>query len=452
MKIGYAKVGRSMPLSLAKCGNLGGDVEMAAVVGELARRRPQDTFVLVGRNTGEYPGDVGLPSNVTNPWQEWGPTLRRQLNDAGLNHPDLSSLEQVKLREIFAKLTLPTFMEMDAFIIWVGQHGTSNTPIPRVNDRLSLTKPQDFCAYYCSFIFQGVNAWRDVDPLHREEIYLNADPRNEHKMRDLKWPLRHPVLAQFDHVKKLKHERYGDARNPHAITDDDGWHWGKIADAAPECDVRVSSDVWVSAVRSVYSQLEVNSLVPGTAFGDLIKFNDDPMGRAHFGIIINEARAIGVRPDLSRKVIARDWVLPLEPAFIHGTWSKASARELGIEDVVPVRWHDYYPKLHSVRCTLTTPSSGSGWATTKPWEAFAGGTVCFFHPNYDTQDHILGDAHPDLCAWLRVNSRHQFFDRVRRLETDNETWRHLVHLQREHFERAVSDLRYVKMIEERLDS
>jgi hypothetical protein len=64
VRIGYAKLGRSMPLTLDRCGNLGGDVEMVAVVKELALRHPEDDFFLTGRNTGERPADVGLPGNV----------------------------------------------------------------------------------------------------------------------------------------------------------------------------------------------------------------------------------------------------------------------------------------------------------------------------------------------------------------------------------------------------
>ena len=70
-----------MPLTLDKCGNLGGDVEMAAVAGELARRHPSDEIVLIGRNTGEWPSDVGLPENVTNPWHERGKNWSAELRN-----------------------------------------------------------------------------------------------------------------------------------------------------------------------------------------------------------------------------------------------------------------------------------------------------------------------------------------------------------------------------------
>ena len=115
-------------------------------------------------------------------------------------------------------------------------------------------------------------------------------------------------------------------------------------------------------------------------------------------------------------------------------------------------WEEYFPKLHSVRTTLTTPSSGSGWATAKPWEAFAAGTVCFFHPAYDTQNHILGDADAWLQDWLRVPTATELWKRVERLNSPDGyyEWRKIVQLQREHFDRALQDLTYMKMIEERI--
>lgn len=450
MRVGYGKIGRSMPLSLGRCGNLGGDVEMAAVVGELARRHPTDTFYLLGRNTGESPQDVGLPDNVINPWREWAPFLATWLSEfrdrRGRDAGNLTVDEQLRIVDFMDELTRDTFVNMDAHVMWLGQHGTSNFPIPRVDDRSKLTKPHDWCLYYASFILRGLNAWRDVDPLEREEVWLNADARNEHKMRDLKWPMRHPTLAQFDHIKRVKHERYYDTE--HATYRFDQWTTGE--EFTDVTGITVPS-VWIGEARSVYSRLEVNGLAPETPFGDLISYDDTWAGRGHLGLFINEARAIGVRPELARKPILRDWVLPLNPTFIHGTWSDASLHELGI-DVKPAPWSEYYDRLHSVRCTFTTPSSGSGWATAKPWEAFAGGTVCLFHPAYDTQNHILGDADPGLHEWLRVKSPRELKMRVDYLNSDAgvSTWQWLVRRQREHFERAIEEKRYLRMIEERI--
>jgi hypothetical protein len=437
-----------MPLTLEKCGNLGGDVEMVAVVKELALRHPDDTFILVGRNSGENPADVGLPDNVVNQWWHSGlnPGWDKRGNwkgrldlaiaeDGDIKGQVLTSERQLRLAKLFDEITFPIFEQLDAMVMWVGQHGTSNTPIPKVGDPTELTKPQDWCAWYSGFMLRGINHWRDTrGPWEYEEICLNADARNRHKMRDMKWPLRHPILAQFKSEKPLKHHRYGDTSVP-----DGQWSVHARLDAP---------QTWISTVHDTYARLEVNGLRPGTPFGDLISYDDNWNRPGQFGLFINEARAIGIRPELQRKTILRDWVLPLDPHFIHGTWSKES----GYDWIRPAPWDGYYPKLHSVRTTLTTPSSGSGWATAKPWEAFAAGTVCFFHPAYDSQNHILHDANPALWDWLRVRSVEELAFRVDHLNSRSgaNDWLWIITEQRKHFEQALNDLTYMKMIEERI--
>lgn len=452
MRIGYAKLGRSMPLTLDKCGTLGGDIEMTATLSALATRRPNDTFVLIGRNSNDDPKAAGLPPNVENPWHEWqhefrvfNKRLRERCGPGGL---DIQA--ELDVCRFFDDLTRPTFDGLDQIVMWVGQHGTSNFPIPRIEDRSALTKPQDWCIYYASFLLRGINRWRDVDPWKREEINLNADPRNRHKMRDLKWPLRHPVLTQFNFTNNIKHERYGEHSQRDLLWD----HYRTMRDTAVE--------VWESTVRNVYSRIELNALVPGTPSGDLLTYNGSWEDREHFGIIINEARAIGVRPELTRLTAMHEYVMPLRPAWIHGTWGDSAKKQLADTWLHhwlnaydgPISWDRYVPKLQSVRCTLTTPSSGSGWATTKPWEAFGAGVVCFFHPAYDTQDNILKDAPTELRTWLRVKNPSELKLRVDHLNSKSgrADWEWLVTHQRYHFDRAMTDLTYLKMIEERLDA
>lgn len=430
MKIGYGKLGRSMPLTLEKCGNLGGDVEMVAVVKQLAERHPNDTFYLLGKNSGEEPQSVGLPANVLNPWVDWKPRLRRAVGAFGLDKglPDVHAHEV--LGDIMRELTRPMFVEMDAHIWWVGQHGTTNSPLPSIRDPLIYTKPFDWCAHYAAFILQGLNAWQDAD-LHanarvfsqrREPVWLNADPRNRHKMRDIKFPLQHPILTQFNFENEIKHEQY-DGTTP-----------------------------ILSQVKNVYSRLEVNGLAPGTPFGSLLDdagFRTNWTTREPFGLFINEARKIGVAESRQRFTALRDWVLPLDPAFIHGTWSAESQAQLG-RRITPAPWDRYIPTLQSVRCTLTTPSSGSGWATTKPWEAFAAGTVCFFHPGYDTQNNILQDAETVLREYLRVKTPAELKEKVAHLDNHPEFWYRLIAAQRQHFENALQQEQWQACVEERI--
>jgi hypothetical protein len=406
-----------MPLRLATCGSNGGDVEMIPTLKLLAERHPDVEFVLIGRNSGEEPARVGLPANVTNPWISWWPKIRAEMNAASLNHPVLSVDEHLRLAEIFDRYTRDAFVLLDGIVMWLGQHGTTHTPLPSIKDRSVLTKPYDSLSLYGGYLLRGVNAWRDVDPYGREEVLLNADPRNVPKYRDGRYPWKYPVLSQYNQVNSIKHE---------------------------EGDQVISSTVY-----GFYSRLEISGLLPGTPFADLITYSGDYFTRQHdFGIVFNETRR-DVTIEKSRRHILEKWVYPLSPGFIAGKWSEATQRQLGVRiDPVPVT--RYFDLLQTARCTLTTPSSGSGWATAKPWECFAAGVVCFFHPAYDDQNHILGDAPHLLQNWLRVTSPLELRDRVRYMSEHPAFWQTIVHLQRKHYETAISELLYLHRIEERL--
>lgn len=445
-RIGYAKLGRSMPLSLDRCGSNGGDVEMVPTLKVLAERHPEVDFYLVGRNTGERPQDVGLPANVVNPWVTWRPRLRELINEAGLNHPNLSIEEHVQLLQFMRSLTGDTFDSLDGIVMWVGQHGTSNTPLPSIQKPGTLTKPYDWATLYGSYLLQGINAWRDVDPLKREEVLLNADPRNVVKYRDSKWPWRHPVLSQYDVTNRVKHERYGDGQRMFSeFLHPSG---GELSDWLGYVN---DGTIWTSRTRSVYSRLEISGLLPGTPFADTIKYSDNYDRPHDFGIIFNETKP-DVALDRSRKFILKNWVLPLRPGFIAGKWSDKTLKQLNLDTpIYPVDVKDYFQLLTTTRCTLTTPSSGSGWATAKPWECFAAGVVCFFHPAYDDQNHILADAPAALERWLRVKTAADLRDRVEYMRENPGYWTEIVWLQKLHFDNAVKEPRYLTEIEMRLE-
>lgn len=406
-----------MPLTLEKCANLGGDVEMVAVVKEMALRHPEDTFILIGRNSGERPQDVGLPENVTNPWVTWRDSLRRRL--AAANIKGNLTIDQHKIvTQIYRDMMGDVWKNLDGLVLWVGQHGSSNMSIPKIDDTTQWTKPQDWCAFYAAYMLDGVNQFREGRANTHDVVWLNADARNTHKMRDLKHPLKNPILTQYTFTNRIKHEQY---------------------DGSPPLS---------ATVRNVYSRLEVNGLAPGTPFGDLIQYNPNPVGRKHrFGMFINEARAIGVKTGMDRLSIMQEWVMPLDPDWLHGTWSANSLAALR-RDISPAPWDQYYPMLNNTLCTFTTPSSGSHWATAKPWEAFAGGTICFFHPDYDDQDHILCDAHPNLREWLRVKTPRDLKLRIAAVTGNPSTASWIIQRQREHFEKAMSEKRYLRTIEE----
>lgn len=427
MRIGYAKLGRSMPLVASETEF--SDDEPVRLLRDLAYRHPEDEFVILGHNSCDDNETAMLPSNVLNPWKtEWKQSL--QDLKRGWKSP-LGPENQTRVIQWGDDNILPIFRSCDVVIIWLGQHGNTNSMIPSAKGSWAdgpVLLYDEFVGYG-SYMVRGVNAFRQVDPLTREEIYLVADARNYLKARDTKWPLKHPILGQYDWSRKTKFERYGDMRSPEEC-------------GFPEATWD-NDHIWTSKINYVYSRLEISGIMPWQI--DSV-YSESWDYRGHFGLFINEARAyVG----MSRLKAIQEYVLQLDPVFIHGKWGKESLGILGF-DIQQAPTTDYFNLLRSVKCTFTTPSSGSGWATTKPWQAFAVGTVCFFHPEYDTQNNILGDAPKELRDWLRVKSPEQLKKRVDHLTTNQNDWLWLIRAQREHYDKAVAENIHVKMIEDRI--
>jgi hypothetical protein len=387
----------------------GGDVDVARSLHLLARRRPQDTFYLLGRNSGDDPQQAGYPSNVINPWFD---SWKSKVKIAGLNGQGPETVQAL------IELTMPAFLAMDAMIVWSGQHGTSNMSIPTLKNRMDFTAPQVNFVNYASFIIAGVNAWRDQSPTEYEEIWLCPDPRNYLKARDVKWPLLHPIIAQYEQARTTKHERFGDPTEPTI----DPWH--------STCRTKWSPNepgVWTARTRYAYDALELTALPLPRQLGPIAPHDQ----RFSFGALVNENRTYVAK---NRHDAVRDWILRRWPdAEIFGKWSAASLESLGRPDIRIAPYEHIPQVLQRWRSTLTTPASGTGWATAKPWECFAHGVVCYFHPAYDTQGHILKDAPAELRQFLRVATPDELWRRVDGLDRDPVAWRWVIDQQREYF-------------------
>ena len=426
MRIGYAKIGRAQPLPPTKWSGVGGDFEPPILLNKLARRHPDVEFVIVGRNSGENAQAVGFPSNVTNPWEEWraeGSRIAKYPTDK-------------EVADGLHALTRDTFLGLDGIIIWLGQHGTSNYPIPEVDDPSKLTQPQQSFINYVSYVTLGINAWQDENG-GLEPIWLCPDARNYIKARDIKHPPVRSIMCQYDWTRTQRHYRWGDPTPlpktiKHSISEE-------------------PNGIWRAHHIYSYDRLEIvgiPSSVPQIRPWEDRKFN--------FGLFINEARDY---VKWNRLDAMRDWVLPADPDYIHGKWTDKSLKKLGTM-ISPMDWFPMYERLKETKCTFTTPSSGSGWATTKPWESFANGVVCFFHPMYDDQGHIIptldqcagktGELY-DLARWLRVREPEDLAKRVKMLGQDRDAWNWVAQAQRRHFEKATEDAQCIREIERRLN-
>jgi hypothetical protein len=452
----YGKIGRSISLTPSGWGVVGGDSEPPRLLRSLAHRNPDDTFMIVS-TCRDDPRACGYPPNVFNAWSperlEWYRTAVAPYQETmrQVSKTDPRMLDAIRgIETVIDALLLPLVEKLDGVIVWAGQHGTANSVLPAVTDRSGtpgFTRPYDSFVFYGGGIFRLVNAWRDRSPLHNEETWLIADARNYLKARDVKWPPLHPVLGQFNFTRDLHHERFGDKLNP----SDEAFHRSKWK----------TDHTWLSPVDYRYSNLEACSLVgaalpPTPASTMFNKWGE----RDSFGIFINEAgwhtgqgRDQESAGRLQRAPILAEWVLPLRArggiAFMHGKWTTASLKKLDVV-IEPAPWEDYFGVLSTVRSTFTTPSSGSGWATTKPWEAFAAGTVCFRHPAYDTQDHIYGRLEQWAREWLSPATPADLWARVDQLDKDPTTWVSIVDAQHALLRDALQDRPWLTAIEERM--
>jgi hypothetical protein len=393
VRVGYGKIGRVLEVNPSKWGESGGDNEPAALLLTLAERHPEVTWVVVGRNSGWVPP---LP-NIENPWQSWQ--------------------KEVK----FPK----------------GKNPTVTDHVMRLDSVTMPTNPQISFVHYSSFLLRGINAWRRMDPIAREEVWLLPDPRNYIKGRDLKWPRRHPILCQFDWSRNEWCERYGDPRTPEECGFEAEFVEGKWR--AP--------DVYVG------SGLELVGIPEKEAYEPQVPWEE----REHdFGILINENRNYGMRPEMTRLHIMQHYVKPLHPSWVNGTWSKASNDSLGLR-IAPLEYWQIFPKLRHTKSTFTTPASGSRYATAKPWECFATGTICFFHPKYDTQGHIIptlvnaddGEV-GHLAKWLRAKDPDDLEKKVKAVSSSREVYDWLAGSQLHLLHRELNAQRCVTTIEKRL--
>lgn len=448
MRVGYAKLGQRIVMDAADdWASIGSTRDEPRVLKTLAARNPDWTFFVVGKNDGTEVRPLGFPSNVRNPWAavrtEFNADVKKVLDRHGTQN-GMGYDAKLEVIGLTDRYTADWFRDLDALVIYAGPHGTSNQPIPMVGQRDRYTNPHDQFFTYSAYLTRGIAVWRERDPLKREEVYLVPDARNVLKCRDLKWPHRHPLLGQFDMTYNARHERYGDPRSPAECG------FGDVA------RVR-EAGVWVSTDTYVYSGLEISGVVPE----HMGPVNDEWSGRTNFGMFINEADP-RARP--SRRDCMLDWVAPLSPDWVHGNWTKTSqailAPRIGYA-IEPAPSSAYYDILRSSHSTFTTPSSGSGWATAKPWEAFAAGTACFFHPDYDTQGHIIptlddvtsggmSDELTVLTRWLRVSDPDELAKRVHHMHTSREAWEWVIRTQRALYDHVWNDLHYARTIEKRI--
>lgn len=391
-RIAYNKIGRSLLLDPRLWGSVGGDNEAPYMLFDLAARYPEIDWVVAGRHS---VGDAVLPPNIITP------DFPNGIDIAG-------NIEMMK----------DIHLSCDGAVLWVGQHGTTNMPTPQLNKPDIRTFPLDEGLIYVGPTINALNCVGPPEEGGYEPVWLCADPRNYLKLRDMKLYPKNPVLAQYNFTRKQRHFRWGDHKSPAEL----GLTRSEV----------IKNGHWSTEHSYEYSGLELTG-VPNWPTDSLPGWDD----RNRFGIIINENRSY-VKMD--REAIMKKWVMPLGPSFVHGKWSDKTLKANGWEfESIP--YQDIPDVSSRAKSTFTTPASGSMWATAKPWEMFQLGVVCFFHPFYDIQGHIIptleqatllpeSDPLRLLTWWLRPKSPEELKLRVDRVHEDRDSYEWIVAEQR----------------------
>lgn len=406
MRIGYGKFARSWGLDPSDPSTVGGDIDVIRLLKRLAGERPDDEFFLIGRCQKIDPGSLGYPDNVVNPWDSAGWALPTVSADSVADNQEAYFEAQKKFR------VLTKDLHLDALVLWLGQVANANSPIPPSGEdwgpNTKLTSPQVMAANYTLYLVDLCNR-TGIEP-----ILLCPDPRNYWKPRELTRPLRKPILAQYQQVRGTRHEQYQEWEMP--------WQAGYT---------REGSQIVATAVYE-YAAVELTALEEPAS----ISFSDDPDRPHDMGLVTNE-NAFAVPEDTSRLRQIQKYILAQWPgAPIWGKWTDASMKVLG-RNIEPVPYAQVYDTLRSFCASMTFPASGSGWATAKPWEAFAVGTPMFFHHRYDDQGWIVprsGSEWRELRKFLIVHNQRQLWERTQKLRDDRGLFQSITRQQRELFE------------------
>lgn len=404
MRIGYGKLARSWNLDTTKASTVGGDIDVVRLLRRLSKALPDDELFLLGRCKGGSPKAHGFDENVFNPWHEWNWDL-----PPVIHKPNMAPEDYTKPRDLFRELTGD--LNLDAVVLWLGQVANANSPIPPSGedwDNCKLTNPQVMAVNYTLYLLDFLNR-KGIEP-----ILLCPDPRNYWKPRELTRPFTQSILAQYDTVRGTRHEQF----DKWGLPWQDGW--------------RREGSQLVAAADYDYAGVELTALDEP----DLIDF-DEIYERPHLiGIISNENKT-AVHDDTSRRLQVKKYILDKWPdAPIYGTWTDET-QEFFNRKIEPIPYTEMYSRLQQFKCSVTFPASGSGWATAKAWEAFAVGTVMFFHHKYDDQGHIVsrsGKKWRQLRKFLIVHNQRQLWQRVKMLEDDPGLWHNIICQQRQLFE------------------
>jgi hypothetical protein len=381
VRIAYGKLGRVTRLDAPS--NVGGDVEVINLLHRLVAEGHE--VDLVTRHAGTVPAGVGNQFDAAGAFAGF-PVINAETRNAicdGRRTRETLRYENALERAV---RDLPRY---DAWLIWLGEHNGPSYPhskkhgsgnVRPYGSRLNLVHP----------LVHVLNR-RGVRP-----IWLCPDPRNVLRTNNLRPDLvatapDAPVLAQYDLVENR------------------AWSTGPVRNEA--------------RIEYAYAGIELLAVdhLPGPSAAPWV---DD---RRPFGVMVNEG-SLDDRP-LARRNLVRPWVTDLGGELV-GTWRAATVDALGLPSPRTVPVTAVRETVASWVATVALPASAGGWATAKPWEAFAAGTVCLAHPAYDDQDHVYGWFPGPIRRFLRPRTPSELNECVTALVTNDELRREVLAWQR----------------------
>jgi hypothetical protein len=420
MRIGYAKLGRSLKFNKSTFG-FQGDSEAPQFLERLAKRNPQHEFLIIGKNDGDA---SSMPPNVTNPW------LGAKGNEAA----------EVEQHVITMTATL------DGFVMQVGQHGTSHSPITHSDTpwadtdagKKELTAPLQSSRNYGDSIIKGINALGDATDGKAPMVWIVTDPRNFIKARDIKWPTGcDDILAQYAYIRTAKHERFRDPRLPSELGFGD---W---------CEPIRGGEIWQAQHTYRYGGLELMILPDDWETWGQASFSERlPIG------IASTSFSKGVGTEKRRSEVIRDMILSAySDAEVFGKMDDVSLADLPEGKVIKNRPEEFPNLLSRWRATLSMPALNSSWTVAKPFQCWAANVVTFLHGRLDDHGWILptknrvkgvpqvadglysirNDWSEDeltLAQWVRVSKAEDFQKRVEAVTSSEQLWLQLVQVQR----------------------
>lgn len=387
MKIGVAKIGKSIKFKEKNWGGAGGDCEVPKIISMLSKHNPDVEYYVIGKN------DMKTLTDEEN--EKYFP------NKNVFNASDFNLKTDEDYDEALKQLHE---LKLDGIVMMTGTMGSTNIPNFRKDkNKKYYLKVLDVFRNYAGYLIRFMN--ETTIPI----TWLCVDPRYVPNMRDLLAD-RYPksILSQFD--TKVK---------SHTI--------GTLEDAENYKTVNLKFDLTYDGIECIflygYKKFDVNKI------DEAFKEKENK-----FSIVLNQG--LGAGGDDRYKELVNyigKWGSDkcIENVEIYGNWDE-KIMEKDPRFKGTRKYEELKELMKSVKATLIIPIK-KGWVTSKYVETMNGwdetgesmGMITFFSKTYDSQCHVLPKDH-----FLRVTPQ-DFKAKLAKILTDDEFCKQLYREQYE---------------------